>query len=204
MTPFLADLLMGSPCCAQHRPGRAGARPSYPALTPAIYADEALQEADHARCRQKAAELLELAEELVHLLGATPRRGGALRSAAARPSAGRHAHHAVEYGTADTDILRACREVFAAHGDPGSLPTADIVEALRSTKGPALGTWQREDLTPRRLAMLLSPYGIRSRNVRLPDGTQRKSYRRSEFTAALRRHRPDLPVSPARDGECIA
>ncbi|MEV4738767.1 DUF3631 domain-containing protein [Streptomyces sp. NPDC049555] len=204
MTPFLADLLMGTPCCAQHRPGRAGARPSYPAPTPAIYADEALQEADHARCRQKAAELLELAEELVHLLSATPRRSGAPRADAARPSAGRRAHDALEYGTADMDILRACREVFAAHGDPGSLPTADIVEALRSTRGSAWGTWQREDLTPRALAMLLSPYGIRSHNVRLPDGTQRKSYRRSEFTAALRRHHPDLPVSPARHGERIA
>ncbi|KNB53470.1 hypothetical protein AC230_02005 [Streptomyces caatingaensis] len=94
--------------------------------------------------------------------------------------------------------------MFAAHGDPGALPTTDIVEALRSTKGPALGTWQREDLTPRRLAILLSPYNIRSHNIRVPDGTQRKGYQRSEFTAALRRHRPDLSVNPARHDERTA
>lgn len=204
MTPFLADLLIGTPCCAQHRLDGAGTRLPYPALTPAIHADEAMQEENRARCRQKAVELLEHVEELVHLLSATPRRSEATRAAAARPSAGRRTHDAVECGTADTDILRACREVFAAHGDPGALPTVDIVEALRSTRGPAWGTWQREDLTPRALAMLLSPYGIRSRNVRLPNGTQRKSYPRSEFTNALRRHHPDLPVSPARHGERTA
>ncbi|GAA0438243.1 DUF3631 domain-containing protein [Streptomyces luteireticuli] len=204
MTPFLADILIDTPCCAQHRPGGAGMRLPYPALTPAIHADEAPQEENRARCRQTAVELLERAEELVHLLSATPRRSTAPRAVATRPSAGRRAHDAAEYGKGDTGILRACREVFAAHGDPGTLPTADLVEALRSTKGPAWGAWQREDLTPRRLAMLLSPYSIRSHNIRLPDGTQRKGYRRSEFTAALRRHRPDPPVSPARHGEHTA
>ncbi|MGW2367705.1 DUF3631 domain-containing protein [Streptomyces sp. NPDC001667] len=205
MTPILADLLIGAPCCAQHRLDGAGARLPYPALTPALHhADEALQEEHRARCRQKAVELLERAEELVHLLSATPRPSAATRAVAAHPPAGRHAHHAVEYSQGDTGILRACRETFAAHGDPGVLPTTDIVEALRSTKGPALGTWQREDLTPRRLAILLSPYSIRSHNIRLPDGTQRKGYRRSEFTAALRRHRPDLPVNPARHDERTA
>ncbi|MEU1819921.1 DUF3631 domain-containing protein [Streptomyces roseifaciens] len=204
MTPFLADLLIGAPCCAQHRLDGAGARLPYPALPPALHADEALQEEHRARCRQKAVELLERAEELVHLLSVTPHRSAAPRAAAAHPSAGRRAHDAVEYGEGDTGILRACREVFAAHGDPGALPTTDIVEALRSTKGPALGTWQREDLTPRRLVILLSPYSIRSHNIRVPDGTQRKGYRRSEFTAALRRHGPDLSVNPARHDERTA
>ncbi|WP_079110133.1 DUF3631 domain-containing protein [Streptomyces roseifaciens] len=204
MTPFLAELLIGTPCCAQHRPGGASMRLPYPALTPAIHTDEALQEEHRARCRQTAAELLERTEELVHLLNATPRRSAAPREVAAHPSAGRRTPDAVKYSQGDTGILRTCREVFAAHADPGTLPTADLVEALRSTKGSAWGAWQREDLTPRRLAMLLSPYSIRSHNIRLPDGTQRKGYRRSEFTAALHRHRPDLPVSPARhDGRAV-
>ncbi|MEU7166631.1 DUF3631 domain-containing protein [Streptomyces morookaense] len=204
MTPFFADLLIDASCCTQHRLDGADARLPYPALTLALHADEALQEERRARCRQKAVELLERAEELVHLLSATPRRTAAPRATAAHPSAGRRARNAVEHRQGDTGILRACREVFAAHGDPGTLPTADIVEALRSTKGPALGTWQREELTPRRLAMLLSPYSIRSHNIRLSDGTQRKGYRRSEFTAALRRHRPDLPANPAGHDERTA
>ncbi|WP_449475510.1 hypothetical protein [Streptomyces abikoensis] len=143
MTPFLADLLIDASCRAQHCLDGAGARLPYPAPTPTLDADEAQQEEHRARCRQKALELLECAEELVHLLSTTPRRSAATRAVAAHPPAGRHAHHAVECSQGDTGILQACREVFAAHVDRQTLPTA------------------------------------------------------VEFTAVLRRHRPDLPVGPA-------
>ncbi|MGW2404072.1 DUF3631 domain-containing protein [Streptomyces sp. NPDC001739] len=93
-------------------------------------------------------------------------------------------------------ILRACREAFAAHGDPSTMSTATLVRALRSTTGPALEIWRRDDLTARGLSNLLAPYGIRPGNVRLPDGDRRKGYRRSAFTDAWRRHCPDLSVGP--------
>ncbi|MFF9785074.1 DUF3631 domain-containing protein [Streptomyces nigrescens] len=93
-------------------------------------------------------------------------------------------------------ILRACREVYAAHGDPSTMSTATLVSALRSATGPAIHTWHRDDLTARGLANFLAPYGIRPGNVRLPDGERRKGYRRSAFTDDWRRHRPALAAGP--------
>ncbi|KPI02879.1 Protein of unknown function DUF3631 [Actinobacteria bacterium OK074] len=98
--------------------------------------------------------------------------------------------------TAEPDIVAACREVFTAHGDPSALATAVLVRALRATSGPAWGRWQRDDLTARGLSNLLTPYGIRPGNVRLPDGSRRKGYRRGVFTDALRHHCPDLSAGP--------
>ncbi|MGY4968355.1 DUF3631 domain-containing protein [Streptomyces nigrescens] len=99
-------------------------------------------------------------------------------------------------------VLAACREVFAAHGDPSALSTATLVRALRATKGSAFGTWQRDDLTARGLANVLAPYGIRPGNVRLPDGTRRKGYRREAFTDAWRLHCPDLSAGPMPATRC--
>ncbi|GAA3796699.1 DUF3631 domain-containing protein [Streptomyces phyllanthi] len=93
-------------------------------------------------------------------------------------------------------IVASCRDVFTAHGDPSALSTAVLVRALRATTGPAWGTWQRDDLTARGLSNLLAPYGLRPGNVRLPDGSRRKGYRRSAFTEALRPHCPDLSAGP--------
>lgn len=79
-------------------------------------------------------------------------------------------------------ILRACREVYAAHGNPSTMSTGTLVSALCSTTGP----WHRDGLTARGLANLLAPYGIYPGNVRLADGERRKGYLRSAFTDAWR------------------
>ncbi|TKA04918.1 DUF3631 domain-containing protein [Actinacidiphila oryziradicis] len=45
------------------------------------------------------------------------------------------------------------------------------------------------ELTQRRLAGLLAPYQVHSRDVTLPDGRRRKAYRRTALAAARRAHR---------------
>ncbi|MFI1013085.1 DUF3631 domain-containing protein [Streptomyces sp. NPDC020965] len=73
------------------------------------------------------------------------------------------------------DVLR----VFADFGDPDALASADLVAALRRLPGTADDRGRYAGLTQARLAQLLSPYEISTRDVTLPDGRRRKSYRRA-------------------------
>jgi hypothetical protein len=83
-----------------------------------------------------------------------------------------------------TTIVHACRDVFAAVGDPDAMASADLVDCLRDLPGIAEGRWAYADLTQLRLARLLAPYGVRPRNARFTDG-QRKAYERTALVAAL-------------------
>ncbi|MGW6454371.1 DUF3631 domain-containing protein [Streptomyces sp. NPDC055078] len=82
-------------------------------------------------------------------------------------------------------ILHAALEAFAEFGDPDALASADMVAALRRQPGVAEGRWRYADLTQARLAQLLAPYEISTRDVTLPDGRRRKSYRRAALAAAM-------------------
>ncbi|MFF3556171.1 DUF3631 domain-containing protein [Streptomyces tsukubensis] len=84
-------------------------------------------------------------------------------------------------------ILHAVLGVFTDFGDPGALSSADLVAALRTLPGIAEGRWRYADLTPARLAQLLAPYVVQSRDVTLPDGRRRKAYRLSALLAAADR-----------------
>ncbi|GAA2254756.1 hypothetical protein GCM10010232_49930 [Streptomyces amakusaensis] len=81
-------------------------------------------------------------------------------------------------------VLHAVLGIFADLGDPGALASADLVAALRTLPGTAEGRWRYADLTPARLAQLLAPYEVQSRDITLPDGRRRKAYRRAAFLAA--------------------
>ncbi|WP_328971534.1 DUF3631 domain-containing protein [Streptomyces sp. NBC_00239] len=81
-------------------------------------------------------------------------------------------------------LLEACLGVFAQLGDPYAVASADLVDALRDLPGVAGKDWRYNDLTQARLAQLLAPYGIRTRDITLPDGRRRKSYSREALLAA--------------------
>lgn len=87
-------------------------------------------------------------------------------------------------GAEPADLLNACLVVFCALGDPDALASADLVDGLRLLPGTAEGRWPYADLTQTRLAQLLAPYGIQTRDITLPDGRRRKSYRRTAFVSA--------------------
>ncbi|MER5782663.1 DUF3631 domain-containing protein [Streptomyces mobaraensis] len=83
-------------------------------------------------------------------------------------------------------IVDACLRVFADLGDPDAMASTDLVAALQRFPGVAEGRWRYAELTPARLANLLSRYEVSTRDVTLPDGRRRKSYRRAALRAAVR------------------
>jgi len=91
-------------------------------------------------------------------------------------------------------LLADCRGAF---GDAAALPTEELLNRLRHDPEAPWGEYGPAGLTARRLGILLAEYGIRSANIRFPDGTQRKGFTRLDFTDAWSRYCP--PVAPAGD-----
>lgn len=81
-------------------------------------------------------------------------------------------------------IVEACLAAFAELGDPEAMASQDLVALLRQAPGLAVGRWRFADLTQARLAHLLAPYEVTTRDATLPDGRRRKSYRLSALLAA--------------------
>jgi hypothetical protein len=65
------------------------------------------------------------------------------------------------------------------------MSSADLVNCLRDLPGQAEGRWRYADLTQTRLAQLLAPYEVSTRDITLANGRRCKSYRRSALLAAL-------------------
>ncbi len=86
---------------------------------------------------------------------------------------------------AQDTIVDTVLQVFSDYRDPDAMSSADVVAALRELPGIAEGRWRYSDLTQTRLAQLLAPYGITTRDITLPDGRRRKSYQRTALRAAL-------------------
>ncbi|WP_367435119.1 DUF3631 domain-containing protein [Streptomyces celluloflavus] len=82
-------------------------------------------------------------------------------------------------------IVHAALGVFTELGDPDAVASADLVAALRHLPGVAEDRWRYADLTQHRLAQLLAPYEVSTRDITLTDGRRRKSYRRGALLAAL-------------------
>ncbi len=98
-------------------------------------------------------------------------------------------------------ILADIRRVFHAAAEPDSITTDQLLFTLNSDPEAPWAETGRGGLNPRNLGQLLSEFGIRSGNVRLPDGTQRKGYTRHKFTDAWRRYCPTVhPIAPALEG----
>jgi hypothetical protein len=81
-------------------------------------------------------------------------------------------------------IVHACLDVVDVLGAAEYVSTAELVARLRELPGEAEGRWSYADLTPVRLALLLRPYGVRSRKPRNVDGSRYRAYRRGDLLAA--------------------
>lgn len=117
------------------------------------------------------------------------------------------ARRAVDVLTAEADegeessqrvrLLLDCRRAFGAEN---ALPTARLLQLLNGDPEAPWAEHGPAGLTGRRLAVMLRDYGIRSANIRFPDGTQAKGYDRAAFTDAWARYcPPDDPEDPSAE-----
>jgi hypothetical protein len=91
-------------------------------------------------------------------------------------------------------MLIDCRRAFV---DQERLSTKDLIAALGENEEAPWGTWHKgSPISPRALARLLVPFGIRSRSIRIADETP-KGYLRESFEDAWSRYL--APVSGALD-----
>ena len=97
-------------------------------------------------------------------------------------------------GTLRTRLLVDCRTIF---GDQTEISSADLTRALNADPEAPWRDYGAHGLTPAKLARLLGEFDIRSGNVRFPDGTQAKGYRRSDFHDAWNRYCPPPASEPS-------
>jgi hypothetical protein len=86
-------------------------------------------------------------------------------------------------------------DIRTAFDDAGvdRLSTDDLIVALCTDPERPWKTWKRnEPITPRGLSRLLHDFDIRSRSVRLDDGTTPKGFRREQFEDAWTRYAPEI------------
>jgi hypothetical protein len=117
------------------------------------------------------------------------------------PSRARHAALALSAGEAARDedesfgvrLLANVRSIF----DTDRITTADLIDALSADEEAPWGDWRGSGrpISPRVLGSLLSPYGIRSRSIRLDSGKTPKGYLREQFEDAWNRYLPPAGAS---------
>lgn len=90
--------------------------------------------------------------------------------------------------------LRLLSDVRSAFDRRGTerLSSADVLEALHGLEEAPWGEWYGRPLTARGLAKLLTPYRIRTRTIRLDDGSDgtAKGFLREQFEHAWSRYLP--------------
>ncbi len=89
-------------------------------------------------------------------------------------------------------LLAEVRDVF---GKSERMSSADLLEALAAIPEAPWGDWYGKPLSARGLAKLLKPYSIKSRTVRLEDGTTPKGFQREQFDGAWNRYLPPVAGS---------
>ncbi|WP_435838817.1 DUF3631 domain-containing protein [Streptomyces abikoensis] len=87
-------------------------------------------------------------------------------------------------------ILADIRAAFASCGNPEALPTTRLISILREDSEAPWAEYGTNGLTPRLLGILLQDYGIRSANIRFPEGGQAKGFARNKFLDAWERYCP--------------
>ena len=82
------------------------------------------------------------------------------------------------------------------------ISTVDLIAALVADDEESWATYNRgKPLSPRQLAKQLGAYGIKSKTVRLGNGTTPKGYELSEFEDAFARYLAATPALPQRRNE---
>jgi hypothetical protein len=104
---------------------------------------------------------------------------------------------AQDSGSAEgSERVRLLTDCHTAFGKDNAVATTVMLDRLKDDPEAPWGTYGTTGLTAAKLGTLLREYGIRSGNVRFPDGTQVKGYQRVHFTDPWSRYCPDLPTMP--------
>jgi Protein of unknown function (DUF3631) len=90
-------------------------------------------------------------------------------------------------------LLADIERVFDASSED-RIPTVELLRALHADDEGPWADWYGKPLGARVLSDMLKRFGIRSRSVRLPDGTTPKGYLREQFEDAWNRYLP--PETP--------
>nr|WP_246331388.1 DUF3631 domain-containing protein [Saccharopolyspora hordei] len=100
-------------------------------------------------------------------------------------------------GSLRTRLLIDCRTAF---GDQPAISTTELLRQLNADPEAPWPNYGKAGLNAAKLAKLLAEFEIRSGNVRFPDGTQAKGYRRSDFHDAWTRYCPTegVPSQPSQ------
>ena len=106
--------------------------------------------------------------------------------------------------TIGVELLWGCYHGFGnpEDGEPlDKLPTKDMISELCADDEAPWSTWSKgHPITPRALANQLGKFGIRSRSIRMSDGSTPKGYLREAFEDAWKRYLrplpPDLSATP--------
>lgn len=96
-----------------------------------------------------------------------------------------------DQGSTRTRLLIDCRAIF---GDRTAIPTNELLRTLNADDEAPWCDYSSGGLTAAKLSKLLGEFDIKSSNVRFPDGSQAKGYRRADFVDAWTRYCP--PVEP--------
>ncbi|QUQ71176.1 DUF3631 domain-containing protein [Kutzneria sp. CA-103260] len=91
-------------------------------------------------------------------------------------------------------LLADIRMIFAGHEE---LSTAYVLCQLNSNPEAPWCEYSEKGLTAAKLGRMLGEYDIRSANIRFPDGTQAKGFRRVDFADAWLRYCPAPPTEDA-------
>jgi Protein of unknown function (DUF3631) len=94
----------------------------------------------------------------------------------------------VDDDTLRVRLLADIRGTFACNGN--RLPTSELLGVLKTDDEAPWADWHGSGLSAKRLADLLRPYGIKSRSIRLEDGTTPKGYLLEQFEDVFERYLP--------------
>lgn len=124
------------------------------------------------------------------------------------PSLARNAAIAAAIGEASTEsigvvLLLDMRHLFRQGGE--RLPTSHVLKALNGADERPWATFASgKPMTPRNLAALLKPFGIRSKQYRFEDGTNGRGYSADDFGDAFKRYLGSSdPLQPLHSNESM-
>jgi hypothetical protein len=105
----------------------------------------------------------------------------------------------VEDGTLGIRLLAEVLTVFADRGDPPTMHTETLLEALHAMEEAPWSDLRGKPIDSRKVARLLRPYGPRPGSVRVGQRVA-KGWRRENFEDAWSRYLPRNPSEPAPQG----
>ena len=97
-------------------------------------------------------------------------------------------------------LIADLRTIFEVEGWPEALGSQAILDKLIAMEGRRWCEWSRgKQLSAHGLSKLLKPFGVQPRQMRLPDGQNRKGYRLDDLRSLFAAYPTDPPTPPGAD-----